>query len=162
MKIAKLLRNVLAISSLVLLCGTAQAQDWKVTGVFAWLGVGKTFQIEKGHSYWVGEFSGTFINDKGAGSVFHGAGMKCPGFNDLNFNDKKATAGGYCVITDAEGDQAYVLWQGMGDTTSSKGTFMYTGGTGKYKGISGNNSWASPASVNWPDGTVSGHTTFNR
>jgi hypothetical protein len=29
--------------------GTSHAEDWKVTGAFGWFGVGKTYQIEKGH-----------------------------------------------------------------------------------------------------------------
>ena len=28
-------------------CGTAHAEDWKVTGAFGWFAVGKTYQIEK-------------------------------------------------------------------------------------------------------------------
>jgi len=41
--------------------GTAHAEDWKVTGLFGWFAVGKAHQIEKGHLYFVGEFSGTFF-----------------------------------------------------------------------------------------------------
>jgi hypothetical protein len=57
-----------------------QAEDWKVTGEFGWFGVGKAHEMEKGHFYWVGEFSGTFFNDKGKGSPMHRAGVKCPAF----------------------------------------------------------------------------------
>ena len=32
------------------------------------------------------------------------------------------------------------------------GTFQYTGGTGKYKGISGNNTFVGITQVNWRDG----------
>ena len=37
-----------------------QAEDWKVVGVFGWMGVGKAYEIDKGHYFWVGEFTGTF------------------------------------------------------------------------------------------------------
>ena len=57
-------------------CNAAHAEDWKVTGSFGWFGVGKAYQIEKGHVYFVGEFSGTFFNDKGKGSLFDQAGVK--------------------------------------------------------------------------------------
>jgi hypothetical protein len=50
----------------------AYAEDWKVTGEFGWFGVGKAQQLEKGHVFWVGEFSGT-----GQGSLFRHAG-RCP------------------------------------------------------------------------------------
>ena len=140
----------------------ARAEDWKVTGEFGWFGVGKAHQIEKGHFYWVGEFSGTFFNDKGQGTLFHRAGVKCPAWFDADFNNKKGTAGGYCVISDTEGDQAYLTWQNAGDTVSGPGTFKYVGGTGKYKGISGSNTFVGVTQVNWQDGTSTGYATWNR
>jgi len=140
----------------------AHADDWKVTGEFGWFGVGKAQEIEKGHVYWVGEFSGTFFNDKGPGSLFHRAGVKCPAFNDVDLNNKKGKAGGYCVITDTDGDQAYLSWRSEGDTVTGPGTFDYTGGTGKYKGISGANTFVGVGQVNWKDGTTTGYSTWNR
>ncbi len=142
----------------------AQAAD-KVTGEFGWYGVGKATEIEKGHFYWVGEFSGTFFNDKGAGSMFHRAGVKCPAWFDADFNNKKSSAGGYCIVTDLEGDQAYLTWQNAGTPGpggAGPGTFTYTGGTGKYKGLSGNNTFNGVTQVNWADGNSSGYATWNR
>ena len=152
--VATLIGSTLAIPS--------HAQDWKVTGEFGWFGVGKAHEVEKGHIYWVGEFSGTFFNDKGKGSLFHVAGVKCPGHQDIDFNNKKSKAGGYCVITDLDGDSAYLNWRLEGDTVNGSGTFEYTGGTGKYKGISGNNTFVGNRLINWPDGTATGHATWNR
>jgi hypothetical protein len=144
------------------LCGTANAQDWKATGVFGWFGVGKAYEIEKGHQYWVGEFSGSFANDKGKGSLLDSTGWKCPGASDNDFNNKKGKASGYCIFSDADGDQAYGSWQCEGDIVNCAGTFDYTGGTGKYRGINGHNTFSGHTSVNWPDGTASGFSTVNR
>jgi len=160
--------DVLAGASLVAalaLSAPASAEDWKVTGEFGWFGVGKAQELEKGHFYWVGEFSGTFFNDKGPGSLFHRAGVKCPAFFDADFNSKKSTAGGYCIITDVDGDQAYLIWHNAGTPGpggAGPGTFQYTGGTGKYKGISGSNTFVGVTQVNWQDGTSSGYATWNR
>lgn len=144
----------------------AHAQNWKITGEFGWFGVGKAYEIEKGHFYWVGEFSGTFFNDKGAGSPFHHAGVKCPAYNDLNFNTNKSTAGGYCIISDLEGDQAYLTWRipngAAAPGSVNAGTFEYTGGTGKYKDIRGSNNFSGITQVNWADGTASGYSIWNR
>src|ERR1700730_1878 len=140
----------------------AHAEDWKVTGEFGWLGVGKAQEIEKGHIYFVGESSGTFFNDKGNGSLFNRAGVKCPLFNDVDLNNKKNKVGGYCIITDADGDQAYLSFQAEGDTVRGTGTFDYTGGTGKYKGISGANTFVGVSQVSWKDGTSSGYSLWNR
>src|SRR6476619_5517032 len=115
MKGIHVIQQSLAIALTLGLCGPAHAEDWKVTGTFGWFGVGKVYQIEKGHVYWVGEFSGTFLNDKGKGSPFHLAGVKCPAHNDVDLNNKKGKAGGYCIINDVDGDQAYLSWQNEGD-----------------------------------------------
>ena len=118
----------------------AHAQDWKVTGEFEYFGVGKVYQIEKGHIFWVGDFGGTFVSDKGKGNLFDHAGVKCPGVQDIDSNNKKQHAMGYCIIADA-GGQAYLSWQCEGNAgeTPCRGTFEYTGGTEKYQAISGKN-----------------------
>jgi hypothetical protein len=140
------------------------AQD-KVLGQFGWLGVGKAVEIDKGHWYWVGEFSGTFFNDKGPGSAMHLAGVKCPAWFDADFPNKRSSAGGYCIVTDLEGDQAFLSWRNAGTPGPGgrgPGTFEWTGGTGKYKGWSGGNTFVGVTQVNWADGTTSGYATWNR
>jgi hypothetical protein len=143
---------------------TSVAAD-KITGEFGWFGVGKAYEIEKGHYYWVGEFGGTFFNDKGEGSMFHRAGCKCPAWYDSDFNTKKSKAGGYCIITDVDGDQAYLTWQNAGATGPGgrgPGTFTFNGGTGKYQNLSGTNNFVGVTQVNWADGTTSGFSIWNR
>ena len=165
MRSTNALQYIVAVCTGLIFCGGAQADDWKVTGEFGWFGVGKAQEIAKGHFYWVGEFTGSFFNDKGEGSPFHRAGVKCPAWYDADFNNKKSKAGGYCIITDLDGDQAYLTWQSAGTPGPGgrgPGTFQYTGGTGKYKGISGNNTFVGVTQVNWQDSTSSGYSTWNR
>lgn len=97
--------------------------------------------------------------NKGKGSPFENAAVKCPAYNDIDTNQKKNTIAGYCIIADTDGDQAYLRFQALGDTKSNPGTFEYTGGTGKYKGISGSNTFVAVTQVNWTDGTASGYAT---
>lgn len=158
------MRSALGASVLLAaLCSTAaSAEDWMVKGQFGWLGVGKAYELEKGHYFWVGEFSGTFFNDKGPGSLFHNAGMRCPASNDLDFNRGRSHASGWCIVTDAAGDQAYLSWQNDGDGHSAPGTFRYTGGTGKYAGISGEYTFTGVTEVNWKDGMAAGYAIWNR
>jgi hypothetical protein len=117
----------------------------KVVGEFGWFGVGKAFEIEKGHFYWVGEFSGTFFSDKGAGGMFHRAGVKCPAYFDADTNTKKSKAGGYCIVTDTDGDQAFLTWQNEGNIVSGPAPSS-TGGTGNTFERR-NSSWAPPRST---------------
>jgi hypothetical protein len=114
----KLLLSAAALSTGLIFSGGTRAEDWKVTGDFGWFGVGKVFQLEKGHIYWVGEFSGTFANDKG--KVDH-TGWKCPGSNDMDLTNKKSKATGYCIISDPSGDLAHASWQCQGDTQTCNG-----------------------------------------
>ena len=51
MKTTTLLRQIFGIVIAFALSGMACAEDWKVTGEFGWFGVGKAYQIEKGHFY---------------------------------------------------------------------------------------------------------------
>ena len=53
-------------------------------------------------------------------------------------------------------------WRCEGDTETCRGTFDYTGGTGKYQGVSGSNTFTGVVHVNWPDGMASGYATWNR
>jgi len=155
----------LGIMFLIALAPAVHAADWKVKGDFGWLGVGTVVEVEKGHFYWVGEFSGTFFNDDGQGSLFHLAGLKCPAWYDMNFNTSRAKAGGYCIFSDLDGDQATLVWQNGGDPNLGKrnaGTFEYISGTGKYEGISGKNTFFGTTQVNWADGKSSGYATWNR
>jgi hypothetical protein len=165
MKSTKPTLYMAAICAGLIFSGAARAEDWKVIGQFGWLGVGKTQEIEKGHFFWAGEFSGTFFNDKGANSLFDRAGVKCPAWFDSDLNNKKSKAGGYCIVTDLNGDKAYLTWQGAGTPGPGGrliGTYQYTGGTGKYKDIKGDNTFVGVTQVNWQDGTSSGYATWNR
>jgi hypothetical protein len=154
--------GALIVMAVVHLPSVARAEDWKPTGMFGWLGVGTAYEIEKDHIYWVGEFSGTFFNDKGDGALLHQAAVKCPGYNDVHGTQKKNKAAGYCVLTDRDGDHAYVTWGCDGDTQQCKGTFTWTGGTGKYAKISGTNTYTGFLAVTHPDGKASGYSIWNR
>jgi hypothetical protein len=163
MKGFRLVRQACVACLVFLAMGSAHADDWKAVGQFGWFGVGKAFEIEKGHFYWVGEFSGTFFNDKGKG-LFHLSGVKCPAYFDADMNNNKAKAGGYCIIADPDGDQVYVAWQTAGGVASSPGSFQYFGGTGKYKSIGTGVSYpfTGVTQINWADGTTSGYAIWNR
>jgi hypothetical protein len=156
---------VAATFALGTLATGAGAADGKAVGEFGWFGVGKAYEMDKGHFFWVGEFSGTFFSDKGDGGMFHRAGVKCPGWLDMDFNAKRSVGGGTCIITDLEGDQAYATWRNAGTPGPGgrgPGTFDYIGGTGKYKGLSGSNTFTGVTQINWADGTASGYAIWNR
>ena len=114
----------LAVAVATMTCGgmlVTRAEDWKATGEYDWHDAGgRNYEMEKGHTYWVGEVVGKFFNDKGKENLFDHAGVKCPAFNDLDLNKKKGKAGGHCIISDAAGDEAY-LTANAGDWLAPSG-----------------------------------------
>jgi len=104
MKSTRLLLSISALATGLILSGETRAEDWKIVGQAGYLGVGKAYEIEKGHVYWVGEYAGIFFNDKGEKSLFDHAGVKCPAWGDIDFNSKKLKEGGVCVLTDLDGE----------------------------------------------------------
>jgi hypothetical protein len=118
---------VVAVGLVLVLGAHAEAQMAKqgtYAGNFGWYAIGKTFELEKDHAFWVGEFSGTFFNEAGQGFL-HGTSWVCPGVNDLT-NGASTASQGYCVVTDKEGDKAFLVWKGG---KGFEGTYQWTGGT---------------------------------
>ena len=86
----KVIQVTFAIAIGLACVGAAHAQDWKPIGQFGYYGAGKTYELDKGHTFWVGEFSGTFLSDKGKDGLFDHAGVKCPASIDNDMNNKRA------------------------------------------------------------------------
>jgi hypothetical protein len=105
----------LAVAVTAITCsGTlaTRAEDWKATGEYDWHDAGgRVYELEKGHTYWVGELAGKFFSNKGKGSLLDQAEVKCFGFTDADTNNKRSKQGGYCIWTDADGDHAYSVWE---------------------------------------------------
>jgi len=115
------------------------------TGKFGWWALGKVYQMGQDHIYWNGEFNGTFFNDAGNGFL-HGSSWVCPGYNELRGGISLAS-GGRCVVTDMDGDKMFVTWEGSKGTIPMKfnGSAQFVGGTGKYSGIQGHQTfYANP------------------
>lgn len=155
----KQLFRVLGVLILVsVIGGNAEAQlakQGKFRGKFGVQAVGTTHEIEKGHVFFVGGFSGVFFNDAANGFIDKSS-VECPGVNDI-VNGLATSNHGYCIVTDKDGDKAFLVWSGK-DTSPGVGggDQHWTGGTGKYSGIKGNSTYryaaigTSPAySVVW-------------
>ena len=120
------------------LAQSAQAQMPKTgtfEGVAAWNSYGELTEIASGSSYWHGGFNGAFLSDAGSGFL-HNTALTCPGAG--------ATVGGkqfyqgLCVLTDAEGDQAMLVWNcEMQADGICHGEQTFVAGNGKYEGIGG-------------------------
>lgn len=85
-----------------------------------------------------GQFTMTAINVEGSGFLHNMAG-RCVGMATLDNGAKTVENHGRCVYADAAGDQIFEKYdypvQAQGP--SLRGTAVWTGGTGKFAGISG-------------------------
>lgn len=137
------LKRVGPFVSMTLLLSTVSLADAQLekqgtyTSQFGWYASGKTYEVEKDHALFVGEFSGTNFNDAGRG-FGHLVSVVCPGINDINKGAQ--TAHGYCTLTDHGGDKLFAVWKCQGSPCCD-GDFQWIGGTGKYAGISGANAF---------------------
>jgi hypothetical protein len=127
-----------------LLGATADAQQLakggKYTGKFGSQAVFQPYELEKGHVFLVGMVHGVFFNDVADGFLDK-TEVTCPITDDI-VDGVSIAEHGYCIITDKDGDKAFSVFQGKGTAPGSiGGTFKWTGGTGKFSGIQGNNTY---------------------
>lgn len=150
------LAGILAAAAIVLLLGThAEAQLAKkgtYKGTYGHTAVGETIDAGEGRRLFGGVIKGSFVNDDGKGFL-HGTSWVCPGTTDT-LNDVSQGGNGYCVVTDTDGDKAFLTWTGKKESKKAvfSGTFQWTGGTGKYTGLKGNNTYNGTGILPTPEG----------
>ena len=127
---------------LAALAGSALAQN-RVSGT------GKCGKPDTSQSIEVGDQAGHMLIIERASCTWsvplEMAGLKSTTYTGAvaaDLTGAKAQARGYVVITMENGDKAYVRFQGTGlavkeDAWTTEGTWYYTGGTGKLKGLKG-------------------------
>lgn len=135
-------RTTSIVSSLVLAglfcASSATAGDLpksgKYSGHYGWTFTGQVQQLGEDRVVYAGVVPGVMFNDKGKGFM-HKARVDCTILNDVHTG--RANANGTCVVTDADGDKIFVEWKCSGVMPACPGTERFVGGTGKYKGITG-------------------------
>jgi hypothetical protein len=122
---------------------TAEAQlarQGSYSGSFGAQGVGTLHELDAGHIFFVGGFNGVFMNEE-SGGFLDRTQVICPGINDIVEGLSQGLQG-YCIATDEDGDKAFAKWAGIDDTPNvGGGEFEWIGGTGKYEGITGSNTF---------------------
>jgi hypothetical protein len=142
MRMTRVFAACMAVTVVTLLGTAAEAQQLqksgKYTGKFGGEVVGQSYELEKGHVFFVGMIHGVFFNDVADGFLDK-TEVTCPQVLDI-VDGLIVAEHGYCIITDKDGDKAFLVWQGKNTAPRvGGGTFQWTGGTGKFVGIQGNN-----------------------
>ena len=133
--------------STAVLGGTAEAQQLpksgKYTGKYASHlvpEVAQTFELEKGHAFVLTKSHGVFFNDVADGFLDKSE-VTCAIANDV-VDGVSAAVQGHCIVTDKDGDKIFSAYQGKGTAPGIiAGENQWTGGTGKFSGIQGNNTF---------------------
>jgi len=108
------------------------------TAHYGWTFSGQVQELGANRVVYVGVVPGVIFNDAGKGFL-HKARVDCTLLNDVN--QGRANANGSCVVTDADGDKVFVEWKCTGAMPACPGDERFTGGTGKYNGISGSSTF---------------------
>src|SRR5258708_38363081 len=106
--------------------------------------------MEKNHDGSIFELTGSLflIGDQGLGVGFQAQAM--------GFTDSLAGMQGRCVWTDERGDKVYSELEGEFVETGNHVVGTFRGGTGRYAGVTGEDSFQWKFIVESEDGTVSG------
>jgi hypothetical protein len=135
-------RNISVAYALALaaacLSSSAFAADLPKSGTYAahygWTFSGQVQELGANRTVYAGVVAGVIFNEAGKGFL-HKARVDCTLMNDVN--QGRANANGTCVVTDAEGDKAFLEWKCTGTMPACPGDERWGGGTGKYTGMSG-------------------------
>jgi len=134
----------LAALALVLAVGiTAEAQQLPkqgtYTSTFGWHVVPKVYEGDKDRTVVAAEYTGLNLTDGGQ-PFLHQAAVVCPALAEVTKGVGKNQ--GYCIATDRDGDKAFLVFKCTAQPGARcEGDFQWTGGTGKYVGLRGNNSF---------------------
>src|SRR6266545_2030411 len=115
------------------LSSSALAADLPKSGTYAahfgWTFSGQVQELGTNRTVSAGVVTGVIFNDAGKGFL-HKARVDCTLMNDVN--QGRANANGTCVVTDAEGDKAFLegKYTGMSGTSKFQGNFIGATGAG--------------------------------
>lgn len=114
------------------------AGEVPTTGMASFQARGNLKTHASGVAVWSGTFVGASVTDSRHGPL-HNAGWDCTGETVIK-GSQALRSGGFCVVTDADGDAIDVIWERTDVPASlaeprTRGT--YVSGTGKFSGIEG-------------------------
>jgi hypothetical protein len=127
----------------MIVCSFTYAEQGTTTGMAAFNPKGDVKSYKPGVAIWSGTFVGVSMTDARKGPL-HNSGWDCTG--EVVIQDGSVhRAGGYCLVTDQDGDTINLMWErtnipGSPAEVNTKGTYL--SGTGKYTGIKGHYTFA--------------------
>lgn len=135
----KRLTRLFLVGAAVLICanGVWAAEEGTVRMLAPWQSGGQVYRIEPGKILFQGQAEGIMYIENGKGTL-DAALFVCPSRREISIADAKVQASGQCIIEGAGGGgQVFAKFSCTGQPGTCTGKFTLTGGTGKFKGITG-------------------------
>ncbi len=133
----RLTRVFLAGAAVVICANSAWAVEEGTVKMFApWESSGQVYPVEPGKLLFQGRAEGIMYIESGEGAL-DAALFVCPGRREISIADGKVEASGQCIIDGASGGTVFAKFQCIGQLGACAGNFTLTGGTGEFKGITG-------------------------
>jgi len=136
---------------LILGMSTPASAKERVLGSF--IAKGKVFFLEDGKMVFQGDAKGTVTHKDGKGKL-DTARLYCSITMYVDKKNNKEEGNGFCSITAVKGDKIYANFKCAGPLKKCKGKFNHLGGSGAYKGISGETDFRWKAHIVRPAQTV--------
>jgi len=135
-KFKRLVLAATAIAMFAISSHVVYADQGTVSAMAPWQGEGQLYQVGPEQALFVGAFNGIMYVQTGKDSL-DALLMLCPGAQTLNLENGTTESDGFCTFEDPSGDRVFAKWKCTGKLGACKGVMTLTGGTGRFKGISG-------------------------
>lgn len=117
------------------------AEEGTVRATSAWVAEGRYFEVQEEQALFVGAFAGVMYVETRQDAM-DAAQIVCPGMIEISLKDGTQSGEGRCIITARDGARVYAMWRCAGEHFAGcTGTFTLTGGTGRFKGITGHSAF---------------------
>ena len=128
--------RTLLLAGAVFLGSAVHAGENTLKVIMPWEGEGSIHLISEETILFSGSFTGIMYAESASGEL-DTAFAKCPARQKIDTGNRQSSAEGHCNITVSSEDTVYAEWQYKGEPGICKGTFTLTGGTGRFKGVTG-------------------------
>jgi hypothetical protein len=136
MKPNRLLLGLLAGFLAAACLGPSLATEKSLQVIMPWSGDGTIHSIGTHRLLFMGEFEGIMYAENAEGEL-DAAFASCPATQYIDTDSQQTEAKGYCNIAITGEDTVYAEWNCEGKVGACKGSFILTGGTGRFEGVTG-------------------------
>jgi len=118
------------------LVNAAAAEEKTVSVIIPWTGEGRIYQIGPDQLQFLGHLDGIAYAENAAGDLDEGL-VSCPVVQSISANSAQTSGRGHCTIIVSGEDSIFAEFNCSGKVGGCAGEFRLTGGTGRFKGITG-------------------------